>query len=97
MKPGTRLKSIVCETEVMVIRSGGGPVIECGGQPMTDDNAAERGKPDAAYLTGTLIGKRYADATGTVEVLCVKAGQGTLSLGGVALQIKNAKPLPSSD
>jgi hypothetical protein len=97
MKPGTRLKSTVCETEVMVIRSGSGAVIECGGKPMTDDDSAERGEPDAAYLTGTLIGKRYADATGTIEVLCVKAGQGTLCIGAVALQIKNAKPLPSSD
>jgi hypothetical protein len=30
-------------------------------------------------------------------LLCVKAGQGSLSIAGAALQLKDAKPLPSSD
>ena len=33
MKPGTRLKSAACDTEVMVIRCGDA-AIECGGAPM---------------------------------------------------------------
>jgi len=37
------------------------------------------------------------DEAGTVELLCVKAGKGSLAIGGVALQTKDAKPLPSSD
>jgi hypothetical protein len=36
-------------------------------------------------------------AAGTVELLCVKAGQGSLSIAGVRLKIKDAKTLPSSD
>jgi hypothetical protein len=96
MKPGTKLKSTVCGTEVMVIR-GSGVVVECGGAPMVEERPAEAGalKPD--FAQGTQIGKRYVDAAGTLELLCVKPGQGSLSIGGVALQLKDAKPLPASD
>jgi hypothetical protein len=96
MKPGTKLKSIVCDTEVMVIR-GGDAVVECGGSAMAEERPAERGAVKPEFSGGTKIGKRYVDAAGTVELLCVKAGQGSLSLGGVALVLKEAKPLPSSD
>ena len=96
MKPGARLKSAVCDTEVMVIR-GSGLVIECGGQPMAAERPAERAAIAPAFAGGTLMGKRYVDAAATVELLCVKAGQGSLSIGGTALQTKDAKPLPSSD
>jgi hypothetical protein len=96
MKPGSKLKSIVCDTEVMVIR-GSGVVVECGGMPMADDRPAERPAINPAFAQGTLIGKRYVDAAGTVELLCVKPGKGSLSLAGVALQLKDAKPLPASD
>ncbi len=95
MKPGTKLKSAVCDTEVMVIRGSG--AVDCGGAPMAEERAAERGVINPAFAGGTKIGKRYVDAGGTVELLCVKPGQGSLSIGGVALLLKEAKPLPSSD
>jgi hypothetical protein len=96
MKPGVRLKSTVCDTEVMVIR-GTEAQVECGGSPMAEQAAAQRGTLNPAFAQGTRIGKRYVDGANKVELLCVKPGQGSLSLGGVALQIKDAKPLPSSD
>ena len=96
MKPGTKLKSTVCSTEVMVIR-GSGVVVECGGAPMADERPADLGTIKPAFAQGTQIGKRYVDAAGTLELLCVKHGQGSLSIGGVALQLKDAKPLPASD
>ena len=96
MKPGIRLKSSVCDAEVMVIR-GSNVVVECGGAPMVQERAAERGVLNASFAGGTQMGKRYVDAAGTLELLCVKPGKGSLSVGGVALQIKEAKPLPSSD
>ena len=96
MKPGTKLKSAVCDTEVMVIR-GTGVMPECGGAPMSETRSGELKAIDPAFASGTKIGKRYVDAAGTYELLCVKAGQGTLAVGGVTLQIKDAKPLPSSD
>ena len=96
MKPGSKLKSVVCDTEVRVIRASD-VVVECGGKPMADERPAERAPLDPAFAEGTRMGKRYVDAAGTLELLCVKAGQGSLSVGGVALQTKEAKPLPSSD
>jgi hypothetical protein len=96
MKPGTKLKSIVCEAEVMVIRGGDG-LVACGGAPMADERPAERGVIDPAFAEGTRMGKRYVDAAGTIELLCVKPGAGSLSLEGIALTTKDAKPLPASD
>jgi hypothetical protein len=96
MKSGTKLKSAVCDTEVMVIR-GTGLVVDCGGAPMVEERPAERGTIDPDFAGGTLIGKRYVDAIGSLELLCVKPGKGTLSIKGVALQLKDAKPLPASD
>lgn len=96
MKAGSKLKSTVCDTEVMVIR-GSDVVVECGGQPMADEKPAALGELNAAFAEGSKIGKRYVDTAGTVELLCVKAGKGSLAIGGVVLQTKDAKPLPSSD
>jgi hypothetical protein len=96
MKPGTKLKSAVCDTEVMVIRGTEG-VVECGGAPMVEQATADKKPINPAFAEGSRIGKRYVDAAGKLELLCTKAGKGSLSVGGVALQIKDAKPLPSSD
>lgn len=96
MKPGTKLKSAVDDTEVMVIK-GGDAIVWCGGAPMVDGKPADQGALDPAFAEGTKVGKRYVDAAGTVELLCVKGGKGSLAIDGVALATKDAKPLPSSD
>ena len=96
MKPGTRLKSAVCDTEVMVIRCGDG-VIQCGGAAMGDAKPAETAALSADFSGGSLMGKRYVDADGAYELLCVKPGKGSLAVDGVALVTKDAKPLPASD
>ena len=96
MKPGTRLKSAACDTEVMVIKTGGGQ-IECGGSPMAEAKPAEAAALSADFSAGTLMGKRYVDAAGAYELLCVKPGKGSLSVDGVLLVTKDAKPLPASD
>ena len=96
MKPGTKLKSAVCDTEVMVIK-GSGLVVECGGAAMAEDRPAERGALNPDFASGTMIGKRYVNADSSVELLCVKPGKGSLAISGIALTIKDAKPLPSSD
>lgn len=96
MKPGTKLRSTVCDTEVMVIRHGGG-AIGCGGAAMAETRPEAPGAIDPALSGGSLIGKRYVDAAGTVELLCVKAGKGSLTLDGAVLGTKDAKPLPASD
>ncbi|MCW1383660.1 hypothetical protein OLX02_12595 [Novosphingobium sp. KCTC 2891] len=95
MKPGARLKSAACDGEFVVIRAGGG-TLTCGGAPLAE-TVAEAVPLDPAHAGGTVMGKRYVDAAGTVELLCVKPGQGALALGGVSLVLKEAKPLPASD
>ena len=100
LKTGSRLRSAVCATEVMVIAAPAGEAdITCGGAPMVDAAAQPPEglsiSPDAAK--GTALGKRYVDEAGSLELLCIKPGEGSLALGGVALGLKEAKPLPSSD
>jgi hypothetical protein len=100
LKPGSRWKSAIDETEVIAVRAGPSAVdLRCGGQPMIPIDA-ERGEVaslDPMHADGTQLGKRYADEELGLELLCTKAGAGSLSLGDEALLLKDAKPLPSSD
>lgn len=98
--PGSRWKSAVCDTEVVVVRptqADGG--LECGGAAMLAMGEARPagGAPDPALAGGTLTGKRYGDDEAGLEVLCVKAGAGTVGFAGRALIQRDAKRLPSSD
>jgi hypothetical protein len=99
-KAGARLKSAVSEAQIMVLRVPAVALdLRCFGQPLLGmaevaDGAAV---PDAAFDGAVLSGKRYVDAAETMEFLCTKGGQGTLSVDGVALGVKQAKALPSSD
>mgnify|MGYP000912477180 CR=1 FL=1 len=99
LKSGVRLKSAVCDTEVMVTKAAADEIqLTCGGAEMIEMSAAKTGgAPDAAHAAGTLVGKRYVDEAGTIELLCVKPGKGSLALDGTALVLKEAKPLPASD
>ncbi len=97
---GARLASAVCTTEVVVVRvADPAAVVECGGVPMLPGAAASppAGAPRPGLDGGSLIGKRYGGADAPVELLCVKAGAGTLSAGGVVLEQRSPKPLPASD
>jgi hypothetical protein len=97
MKPGTKLYSATCNTEVMVIRCSENTAIECGGAPMSTSAVNTKTEPSGEHQNGTMVGKRYIDQAGTVELLCTKPGTGSLAMDGVAMGIKDAKPLPSSD
>jgi hypothetical protein len=99
LKAGARLRSAVCDTQVMVIAVPAGDVaLQCGGAPMLEANAdAPRGAIHPEHKNGTQIGKRYVNADGTLELLCTKPGEGSLSAGGAPLKLKEAKALPSSD
>ena len=99
IKPGSRWKSAVCSTEVIVVKAPADAVtLECGGHPMVagGQDAPAGVALDPARSTGTAIGKRFEHGCG-LEVLCTKAGEGALSLGSTPLPVKDAKPLPSSD
>jgi hypothetical protein len=97
IKAGTKLHSAVCDTDVMVIKGSGDVALTCGGQDMAPARSAAAGEPDPALAGGTAMGKRYQNADGSVELLCVKPGKGTLAIDGVPLEVKAAKALPSSD
>lgn len=100
LKPGSRWKSAVCETELVVVRPPKAPVsLECGGTPVVP-HAGD--KPTAVELSpshsaGSAAGKRYADPETGMEVLCSKAGAGSLSIDGRPIGATEAKKLPSSD
>jgi hypothetical protein len=100
-KAGLRLRSVVCDTEVIVVKAPKDDLdLRCGGQAMVelDDGGARSGAPAAPFDGGTLIGKRYATSgEPAIEVLCTKAGAGSLSIGETPLPAKEAQPLPSSD
>jgi hypothetical protein len=98
--PGTRLRSQVCVTEVIVVRAGEGTVeLTCGGARMIALGEQPDGMELASSLAaGSQIGKRYyAVADESFEVLVTKGGEGTLADGSEPLLVRQAKPLPASD
>lgn len=100
VKSGTRIRSAVCSSEVMVIQAPDADAdIRCGGAAMLplDEEPAGDASLNPAAKEGTQIGKRYMDEGGTLELLCTKPGEGSLALGDQPLKLKEAKPLPSSD
>jgi hypothetical protein len=98
-KAGTRLKSAVCSSELMIVVAPAGDVnLTCGGAPVVELAAeAPAAEIDPDQKAGTQMGKRYTNEAGDIEILCTKPGEGGLAVGGAPLEIKGAKPLPSSD
>ena len=100
LKAGTRMRSAVCATEVMVVAAPADEVeVECGGAPMIPigEDPPAGGSPSPEAAQGTALGKRYVSEAGDLELLCTKPGEGSLGVGGTPLSLKEAKPLPSSD
>ena len=100
LKPGLRLESATCDTQVVVVRApkdGGDVDLRCGGVPMREVGSSDERLPMTATGDATLLGKRYADEDLGLEVLCSKGGDGALTVGDAPLLVKGAKPLPSSD
>jgi hypothetical protein len=100
IKPGSRWKSAVCDAQIVVVRppKSAGELF-CGGVAVIPqaDGALPSGEIHPDHAGGVLIGKRYTDIESQIEVLGAKAGKGSLSFDGRALQLKEAKPLPASD
>ena len=96
IKPGVKLKAAGTTAEFIVIRGpGGGLDLTCAGAPLNADGSGVGAAQETAEHV--LIGKRYSDDSGSVELLCTHGGPGPLLLGGRALAAKAAKALPSSD
>lgn len=100
LKPGSRWKSAVCDTEVVVVRASGAEIsLECGGHPMIEHSAAKVAglTPAEGHASGTQAGKRFSDEASGLELLCTKGGAGALSVDGREIAMKEAKKLPASD
>jgi hypothetical protein len=100
LKAGARLKSSVCDGQIVVVRApNNGIELTCGGAPMVgvNDAPAAAEQLSAAEPNAALIGKRYVDESTGLEVLCSKSTKGVLAADGRGLTIKEAKQLPSSD
>lgn len=99
LKTGARLKSAVCDGEVMVVKAPAGEVeLTCGGVPMVEGAApAQRQPVDPEHAVGIRIGKRYITEDGNLEILCVKAGEGGLAANGQLLLQKDTRQLPKTD
>ncbi|WP_319435841.1 hypothetical protein [Mycobacterium sp. RTGN5] len=98
VKNGTRLRSRVDDTQVIVVKTADSlDDLRCGGTVMIPIGGAKSAAEiDPKFADGTAMGKRYVDASGA-EVLVTKAGSGTLTVGEERLTLKEAKPLPASD
>lgn len=99
IKNGARLRSQVCDTQVIVVRTADSlDELRAGGAPMIplDEPIDSTLTLDTDFAAGTQMGKRYVDEAGA-ELLVTKAGKGSLSIGTTPLNIKDAKPLPASD
>lgn len=97
---GVRLRSVVDDTEVIVVRAPLSDVtITCGGHELVAVGAdpVPGGAVEAGHDGGTQLGKRYTDAEATIELLCTKAGMGSLGVAGQPMEVKTAKNLPASD
>ena len=99
LKAGTRLRSATDACEVVVVKAPADPVdLRCGGHPVLPIEA-EPGQlsVEDGFDGGTQLGKRYSDEELGLELLCTKAGEGSISVGETVLAVKGAKPLPASD
>ncbi len=99
LKAGTRLRSATDACEVVVVKAPSEPVdLRCGGHALLPiDAEVVTQSLEAGFDQGTQLGKRYSDDGLGLELLCTKAGEGSISVGEAILEVKGAKPLPASD
>lgn len=82
----------------MIVTKGGPGTLSDGEIPLIRQGSGES-FPDGITpgTTPVQLGKRYKSADGAVEVLINKPGTCDLRYDGVPMELKEAKPLPSSD
>ena len=100
LRPGSRWRSAVCESEVIVVRTPARPVLLCiGGAPVLPAGAQRPsdGLPCGHLAGGTRLGSRYADDLSGLEVLCTKSGTGTITVAGRPAARLAPRQLPASD
>jgi len=82
----------------LIVTKGGPGTISDGETALLRADSGEKfpdGTPAGAQALQ--LGKRYKSADGAIEVLINKPGSCDLRYEGQAMELKEAKPLPSSD
>ena len=98
---GKRYVCKKCNSEFIVTKAGSGALVCCG-QPMeikkqcchskAPNNIAQQGDSHMNQL-----GKRYKCSVCNTEVLCTKAGDGSIMCCDKEMEMQEPRPLPSSD
>jgi hypothetical protein len=79
----------------LIVTKGGDGALQDGDTPL---NIKEDGPPaTGSNGTDVALGKRYASADGSVEVLCIKPGACELRYNGAPMELMQPKVLPSAD
>ena len=77
LKTGARLKSAVCDGEIMVVAAPSGDVdLTCGGEPMIDASSGESAGGDIHpdHAVGIAMGKRYINAVSYTHLTLPTSG-----------------------
>ena len=92
---GKRYVCATCGAEVIVTR-GGDEVLYCdhgGGQGRAEAEDLDEREGSVAIQ----LGRRYVDEQSGIQVLCTKAGEGSLFIGEREMEVQQPRALPSSD
>lgn len=82
----------------LIVTKGGSGMLTDGDVPLIPKDSGETfSEGTKAGAQALSLGKRYKSADGEVEVLINKPGPCDLSYNGQLMELKEAKPLPSSD
>ena len=82
----------------LIVTKGGTGTLSDGDIALLRQDSGEKYPDGTASGSQVLqLGKRYKSADGAVEVLINKPGTCDLSYDGAPMELKEAKPLPSSD
>ena len=82
----------------LIVTKGGSGVLSDGEVALLRQDSGEKFPEGTPVGSQALqLGKRYKSADGAVEVLINKPGPCDLHYDGQPMEIKEAKPLPSSD
>lgn len=82
----------------LIVTKGGPGTLSDGDVPLIQQGSGESFPDGVQPGAGQVqLGKRYRSADGAVEVLINKPGACDLRYEGEPMELKEAKPLPSSD
>jgi hypothetical protein len=83
--------------QLIVTKGGPGTLSDGSVALLLKDSGEKFAEGTTPGTAAVQLGKRYKSADGAVEVLINKPGACDLRYDGQAMELKEAKPLPSSD